>query len=246
MTSVVKLVQIIGASVRLEWSLDVKGAQSRINTGVTPGCPGLCSAGCRCLQRWTHISGSPLRCFFSSEWKMFSLCLDWTISISPSHPSAMQHREEPGFAGSVLLLNSLPLKLSPSLGKGQSLLPSSSWLGFSWHSPAQELLAFPAASHLTCPKQGAVWNCDWIFCPSDIQQHVSFAMRSLFREVRNTTEVYGTQRQGFRKQREQKWPMWTFLQEVSNIIKILVLCRTGEREKLDKLFVDKKEIKKGF
>lgn len=27
------------------------------------------------------------------------------------------------------------------------------------------LLAFPAASHLTCPKQGAVWSWDWLFCP---------------------------------------------------------------------------------
>lgn len=96
------------------------------------------------------------------------------------------------------------------------------------------LLAFPAASHLTCPKQGAVWNWDWLFCPSDIQQHISFIMGSLLMEVRDITEAHGYYTEPrFQKAKGSeithvKFLMRHFLKEVSDVIKILLLHIIGE------------------
>lgn len=89
--------------------------------------------------------------FLSFEWKMFSLCLDWTISISPSHPPAMQHCEEPGFAGSVFLLNSLPPPGYPCIwGEGSHCFPPAP--GCASVGTAQHAVGFPCCLTFNLPK----------------------------------------------------------------------------------------------
>lgn len=135
MTSVVKLVQIIGASVRLEGSLGVIQGSKQDQQWSHNWLPGA-------LFGWVHMPPKMESCFcvptvmfFISEWTVFSLCLDWTISISPSHPPAMQKVKSLALLALSSCWTPLPM-LSLCLRKGQSLLPSSFWLCFSWQSLA--------------------------------------------------------------------------------------------------------------
>lgn len=84
-------------------------AQSRINTGVGPGCSGLCSVGSWNLHGWRILHASASLLFFILWVKNVFLVPKLNHPcFTISHPPALQHCEEPGSAGSVLPLTPPP------------------------------------------------------------------------------------------------------------------------------------------